>query len=33
LMRRNVDDREVHHSPPTPDNTSGLAWSEDGRLL
>ncbi|PKS08779.1 hypothetical protein jhhlp_003388 [Lomentospora prolificans] len=34
LMRRNnIDDREVHQVPPQPDNTSGLAWSEDGRLL
>ncbi|CAI4216889.1 unnamed protein product [Parascedosporium putredinis] len=35
LMRRgsSIDDREVHQVPPQPDNTSGLAWSEDGRLL
>ncbi len=23
----------VHESPPQPDNTAGLSWSDDGRIL
>jgi hypothetical protein len=31
--RSNLPDLGVHQSPPQPDNTSGLSWNEDGRIL
>lgn len=34
VMRRgNTSDHGVHQVPPQADNTSGLSWSEDGRIL
>ncbi|TDZ40626.1 Uncharacterized protein C8035_v005502 [Colletotrichum spinosum] len=33
LRRRVVMEHGVHEAPPEPDNTAGIAWSEDGRTL
>ncbi|KLP07856.1 uncharacterized protein Y057_6074 [Fusarium fujikuroi] len=32
-VNRWEDDHGVFEVPPSPDNTAGLAWSEDGRTL
>ncbi|KAF9870072.1 hypothetical protein CkaCkLH20_12431 [Colletotrichum karsti] len=31
--RRAVLEHGVHEAPPEPDNTAGISWSEDGRIL
>ncbi|KAJ0275821.1 hypothetical protein COL940_008612 [Colletotrichum noveboracense] len=31
--RRVVLEHGVHEAPPEPDNTAGISWSEDGRIL
>ncbi|GKT62105.1 WD domain containing protein [Colletotrichum tofieldiae] len=31
--RRVVHEHGVHEAPPEPDNTAGISWSEDGRIL
>ncbi|KAM0563264.1 hypothetical protein ACHAPJ_000982 [Fusarium lateritium] len=33
VVNRWEDDHGVFEVPPSPDNTAGLAWSEDGRIL
>jgi hypothetical protein len=33
VVNRWEDDHGVFEVPPSPDNTAGLAWSEDGRTL
>ncbi|SPO05905.1 uncharacterized protein DNG_08594 [Cephalotrichum gorgonifer] len=33
MRRSNLSDQGIHQVPPLPDNTSGLSWSEDGRIL
>ncbi|KAF5002538.1 hypothetical protein FDECE_10602 [Fusarium decemcellulare] len=33
VVTRWEDDHGVFEVPPSPDNTAGLAWSEDGRIL
>lgn len=33
LRRGNLADNSVHQVPPQADNTSGLSWSDDGRVL
>lgn len=33
MRRGNMSDHGVHQVPPQADNTSGLSWSEDGRVL
>ncbi|KAH6681162.1 hypothetical protein F5X68DRAFT_234276 [Plectosphaerella plurivora] len=32
-QRRQGIEHSVHESPPEPDNTAGISWSEDGRTL
>ncbi|KAH7375048.1 hypothetical protein B0T11DRAFT_5628 [Plectosphaerella cucumerina] len=32
-QRRQGVEHSVHESPPEPDNTAGISWSEDGRTL
>ncbi|UZP40880.1 hypothetical protein NXS19_008696 [Fusarium pseudograminearum] len=33
VVNRWEEDHGVFEVPPSPDNTAGLAWSEDGRIL
>lgn len=33
LAQQRRVDTSVHESPPEPDNTAGISWSEDGRVL
>ncbi|OLN97631.1 Uncharacterized protein C4G3.03 [Colletotrichum chlorophyti] len=32
-VRRYYAEHGVHEAPPEPDNTAGISWSEDGRIL